>query len=107
LAKFENLPWHKIFWVYIPDLESAYLGLKLLENLGAIVRIDWKRTEYFMLSCLSQLGFNCASASVIAEAPNTHLVPHLNSTYLGLKLLEHLASKEQNPHKFGLKVKKA
>jgi hypothetical protein len=79
----------------IPDLLSTYLGLKLLENLGASAEIDWKKTEDFVLSCLCEFGFNYAPESLIAEAPNTYLVSDSRSTYQGLKLLEYLASKGQ------------
>jgi len=79
----------------IPDLQSTYLGLRLLENLGASAEIDWKKTENFVLSCLSEFGFNYAPESLIAEIPGTYLVPDFHSTYQGLKLLGYLASKGQ------------
>lgn len=79
----------------IPDLQSTYLSLKLLENLGASAEIDWKKTEDFVLSCLSKFGFNYAPESLIAEASDTYLVPDFRSTYRGLKLLEYLVSKGQ------------
>lgn len=79
----------------IPDLSSTYLGLQLLEDLGASAEIDWKKTEDFVLSCLCEFGFNYAPESLIAEAPGTYLTPDVRSTYRGLKLLEYLASKGQ------------
>lgn len=79
----------------IPDLQSTYLGLKLLENLGANAEIDWKKTKDFVLSCLSEFGFNYAPEYLIAEVPDTYLVPDFRSTYQGLKLLEYLAYKGQ------------
>jgi hypothetical protein len=79
----------------IPDMLSTYLGLKLLENLGASAEIDWRKTEDFVLSCLCEFGFNYAPESLIAEAPNTYLVSDSRSTYQGLKILEYLASKGQ------------
>ncbi|MDI6869610.1 MAG: hypothetical protein QMD88_08580 [Coprothermobacterota bacterium] len=94
----------------IPDLQSTYLSLKLLESLKASpeilgtqkkaspfsgVPIDLGKTKNFVLSCLSEFGFNYAPEDLIAQAPNTYLVPDLRITYQALKLLEYLASKGQ------------
>lgn len=79
----------------IPDLLSTYLSLKLLESLKAGPEIDWGKTKDFVLSCRSEFGFNYAPEDLIAQAPNTYLVPDLRVTYQALNLLEYLASKGQ------------
>ena len=73
--------------VPVPDIDSTYLALSILNDMGARSEIDPEAVRTFVLACKARYGFNYAPPRLL-EKMGADLSPDFKVTYEGWVLLE-------------------